>query len=328
MNAVTNRNGTVGVAHAYELAIVQGDLAKLTSEERLEYYSKLCESLGLNPLSRPFDYLKLNDKLVLYAKKDATDQLRSLNKVSIIKLERGIVGDLYVVTATARTPDGREDSDMGAASIVGLKGDALVNAMLKAVTKAKRRVTLSICGLGMLDETEIETIPTARAYTEPSRDITADAPPELPTDDRKALVDAGKRAGLTNVQVNDVAKERFGVGARYLTAEQASELYDVFMAQAQENEDDPAWPSEEETPVAPAPEPRIPAEQPHANTVTRPQLAATEPQVRAIYAVARGTRSWDEVATDAHCESAFGTRPIGLTRRQASELIDWLKTEA
>jgi len=36
------------------------------------------------------------------------------------------------------------------------------NALMKAVTKAKRRVTLSICGLGMLDETEVETIPSAR----------------------------------------------------------------------------------------------------------------------------------------------------------------------
>jgi hypothetical protein len=32
---------------------------------------------------------------------------------------------------------------------------------MKAETKAKRRVTLSICGLGLLDETEIETIPGA-----------------------------------------------------------------------------------------------------------------------------------------------------------------------
>jgi hypothetical protein len=30
---------------------------------------------------------------------------------------------------------------------------------MKAETKAKRRVTLSICGLGLLDETEVETVP-------------------------------------------------------------------------------------------------------------------------------------------------------------------------
>jgi hypothetical protein len=33
------------------------------------------------------------------------------------------------------------------------------NTILKAITKAKRRVTLSICGLGWLDETEVEDIP-------------------------------------------------------------------------------------------------------------------------------------------------------------------------
>ena len=31
--------------------------------------------------------------------------------------------------------------------------------MMKAETKAKRRVTLSICGLGVLDETEVENVP-------------------------------------------------------------------------------------------------------------------------------------------------------------------------
>ena len=35
------------------------------------------------------------------------------------------------------------------------------NVLMKAETKAKRRATLSILGLGMLDETEIETIPAA-----------------------------------------------------------------------------------------------------------------------------------------------------------------------
>ena len=34
--------------------------------------------------------------------------------------------------------------------------------MMKAETKGKRRVTLSICGLGMLDETEVGSIPDAQ----------------------------------------------------------------------------------------------------------------------------------------------------------------------
>ncbi|MDU5950540.1 MAG: hypothetical protein E6Z15_26195, partial [Paenibacillus macerans] len=39
-----------------------------------------------------------------------------------------------------------------------LTADELANAIMKAETKAKRRVTLSLSGLGMMDESEIETI--------------------------------------------------------------------------------------------------------------------------------------------------------------------------
>jgi len=99
---------------------------------------------------------------VLYAKKDATDQLRNIRRVSIIKLERDRLEDIYLVTATAQSVDGRQDSSIGAVNIAGLRGDALANALMKAETKAKRRVTLSICGLGILDETELETIPASR----------------------------------------------------------------------------------------------------------------------------------------------------------------------
>jgi hypothetical protein len=123
---------------------------------------RVCESLGLNPLTKPFDYIRLNGKLTLYTRKDATDQLRKLNNVSITRVERELVNEVYVVTAYATTRDGREDSDVGAVSVKGLSGEALANAYMKAMTKAKRRVTLSICGLGMLDELEVETIPDAQ----------------------------------------------------------------------------------------------------------------------------------------------------------------------
>jgi hypothetical protein len=42
-----------------------------------------------------------------------------------------------------------------------MRGD-FGNALMKAVTKAKRRLTLSLVGLGWLDETEVETIPGAK----------------------------------------------------------------------------------------------------------------------------------------------------------------------
>jgi hypothetical protein len=144
-----------------ESVVMGGDLSPLTAEERLSYYRSVCESLKLNPLTRPFEYLRLNGKLVLYARRDATDQLRTQHGISIVKVERDVTEGIYVVTVYARNKDGREDSDIGAVSIQGLQGEAKANAVMKCLTKAKRRVTLSICGLGMPDESEVESIPGA-----------------------------------------------------------------------------------------------------------------------------------------------------------------------
>jgi hypothetical protein len=143
-----------------ESAVISGDLSKLNSTERLNYYQAICRSLGLNPLTRPFDYITLNGKLTLYARKDATDQLRQIHKISIEKPDIRFEDDWIIVTIGAS--DGvRTDSDVGVVNRKDMRGD-FGNALMKAVTKAKRRVTLSICGLGMLDETEVETIPNAR----------------------------------------------------------------------------------------------------------------------------------------------------------------------
>lgn len=144
---------------AIEGVLVQGDLSKLSFQQRVIYYNKTCESMGLNPLTKPFDYITLNGKMTLYARKDATEQLRSLKGISIYKMEKERTEDgVYVVTAYARDSKGREDTSIGAITIGGLKGDALANAYMKAETKAKRRVTLSLSGLGLLDESEIESI--------------------------------------------------------------------------------------------------------------------------------------------------------------------------
>jgi hypothetical protein len=98
----------------------------------------------------------------LYALRDCADQLRRLHGISIYITNRERIGDIYVVTARARDRAGREDESTGAVALGNLKGDALANALMKAETKAKRRVTLSIAGLGWLDETELATIPGAQ----------------------------------------------------------------------------------------------------------------------------------------------------------------------
>jgi hypothetical protein len=192
-----------GVAEAIEKVLMQGDLSKLTPEQRMDYYKAICNSLGLNHLTRPFDYITLNGKLTLYAKKDATDQLRRLYAVSITSLERETIQEVYLVTAHASVPGGREDTSTGAVSIKGLTGDNLANAFMKAETKAKRRATLSICGLGMLDETEAGSIPGAEMEV---RDVTPAPRPEPERDlgmseEFEALWMDLKRNGYTGPQI-------------------------------------------------------------------------------------------------------------------------------
>jgi hypothetical protein len=148
-----------------EQAAIVGDLSKLSPEQRMSYYGEVCKSLGLNPYTRPFQYITLNGKLTLYATRDATDQLRRAQLVSITITGRERVEDVYIVTARATTAEGRSDESTGVVSIGGLKGDNLANALMKAETKAKRRVTLSICGLGWMDESELETVRGATPTT-------------------------------------------------------------------------------------------------------------------------------------------------------------------
>jgi hypothetical protein len=144
-----------------EELLVTGNLAQFSNQERVAYVNKVCDSLGLNPLTRPFEFVSFQGKMVMYAKKDCTDQLRRIHGVSIKVTKQEILDGLLFITVEATDKTGRVDSDVGVLNISGLKGDAMANASMKCLTKAKRRVTLSICGLGILDETEIETIPGA-----------------------------------------------------------------------------------------------------------------------------------------------------------------------
>lgn len=162
MADLAKTNGHQVTERALESVLIGGDLSQLSPKDRTAYYMKVCETLGINPLTKPFEYLKLNGKTLLYATRNCTDQLRSLRKVSTCISGREQVGDVYIVTAQASLPDGRRDESVGVVAMGNLKGEALANAIMKAETKAKRRVTLSICGLSMMDELELETVPAAQ----------------------------------------------------------------------------------------------------------------------------------------------------------------------
>jgi hypothetical protein len=166
-------------AQLMESVLLGGDLSKLNPAQRVSYYQRVCSSLGLNPLTKPFDYINLNGKLTLYARKDAADQLRKINSVSIDDVDITETEKQYIVKVKGHDKEGRADVEVGVVNKTDMRGD-LANAQMKAVTKAKRRLTLSLCGLGMLDETEVQTIPDARpvVVAESGEIVTAVVEPE------------------------------------------------------------------------------------------------------------------------------------------------------
>ncbi len=188
-----------------ESVIIKGDLSKLTPQERSDYYMRVCESVGLNPLTKPFEYITLNNKLTLYALRACTDQLRTIHDVSVEELSESERDGVFIVTAKVRNKAGRTDMAKGAVTISRLQGEALANALMKAETKAKRRATLSLCGLGFLDETEIDTIPlqarsngqlTAQSQLHPKPAAVPDHDPEtgeVHDDDTKRKFDAARQ---------------------------------------------------------------------------------------------------------------------------------------
>jgi hypothetical protein len=119
--------------------------------------------MGLDPFTKPFDILRLNGKEVLYCTRSGTQQLNKLHKVShlITSRDTNAEAGVYIVTSKASLPDGRCTESIGAVNIAGLKGEAYANAIMKAETKAKRRATLDLLGLGVLDESEAESIHNA-----------------------------------------------------------------------------------------------------------------------------------------------------------------------
>ena len=48
--------------------VLEGDISKMKPEQKVSYITKLCDSLGLNPLTQPFQIIAFQGKQKLYGK--------------------------------------------------------------------------------------------------------------------------------------------------------------------------------------------------------------------------------------------------------------------
>lgn len=162
---------SVGDAKVIESLVIKGDISALGPEDKATYYMRMCESLGLTATTQPFTLLKLNGKEILYVTRGATDQLAAIHRLNreIVDGPRVIdVSGTKMIYAVCKAthPNGRVET-----AVATVPMNDPLNGLMKAETKAKRRATLSILGLGLLDETEIETIPANTRSEVPQIDL-------------------------------------------------------------------------------------------------------------------------------------------------------------
>jgi len=157
-------------AAALERLVIQGDMSKLQPMDRVIFYRAVCQATGLNPLTRPFDYLTLQGKLILYPNKGCAEQLRQIHGVRVVSMTKPEVDKeerLVSVHVVLEDKYGRRDEDFAYLPLdqevwsgpegqrrkvlEEAKGVDLANLKMKVQTKAKRRSTLSLCGLGAVD---------------------------------------------------------------------------------------------------------------------------------------------------------------------------------
>jgi hypothetical protein len=173
-------------ARVVESLVLKGDISMLGPQDRAQYYVDSCRQLGLNPATQPLAILKLNGREILYPTRGATDQLAAIHKLTreIIDGPRVIdLGGIKLVYCVCRAthPNGRTET---AVATVPLTDP--VNVLMKCETKGKRRATLSILGLGMLDESELETIPERLKEQAPPIDLGVLEQREAPAEEAPA----------------------------------------------------------------------------------------------------------------------------------------------
>ena len=172
---LAKQNTTTLPDSVMESLVIKGDLSGLNPKEKTEFVKALCYNMGLNPGTQPFEILKLQGKERLYINKGGVEQLRKIYHISIVDIKEKTENEIYKVIITVKDKAGRTDIGTGAVAIANLKGENLANAYMKAESKAKRRATLSLVGLGLMDISELENL----GDLEPSALQTESETPEI-----------------------------------------------------------------------------------------------------------------------------------------------------
>jgi hypothetical protein len=196
--------------------VTKGDLSKLSNEELVRVYIARCDALGLDVRATPFELINFKGKTQLYPKKEAAEQLRRINGISTKIVEEVITEQgILRVRIEGRDKLGREDEEVAALFVKGMSGQDLADAMMKVITKAKRRLTLSMCGLGQMADIDDDDPRILRRQAlnmetgELIEIVDDDRDEQKRVDELARLHAAGADVGLDHDQVRSFAQIHF-----------------------------------------------------------------------------------------------------------------------
>ena len=206
-------------------AILQGDMSKLSAEQKVSYYHAVCAATGLNPATKPFHYIKMKGSEVLYPTKRCAEDLRKIHVISLGGPQIAFTDEEVMATISATKANGQQDTDVGIVPIKGLKGEDRANAILKAITKAKRRVTFSMCGLSGLVDKSGAIVVDMGTVQDASGNVLAPVAECLTDEDFEIMSLAAQEAGWTEEARRDwLSGKAGGRSPRDLGRDQLEEL--------------------------------------------------------------------------------------------------------
>lgn len=149
--------------------MTSGDLSRMTKQVKDQFITSLSGKIGIPPYPPPFMFaVDKRGKETLVPTKHLAQALRDKCGISTEITYQGplLMGNgevdntIYVVKVKGTLPNGRSAEDMGTGAFVGdsAVGRGKADEILKTVTKANNRVTYNLLGLGLLDETEVDSM--------------------------------------------------------------------------------------------------------------------------------------------------------------------------
>lgn len=159
MNAKQNKE-RIDIKKLLGVFGANGSLHHLDNSGLVAFRAKLCNYIGLNPYTLPFRfYSNSAGEIFLYATKDACAQLRELKGISVTHTT-DYLRDEFLKTITIKitgmNKKGRSSIATGSVSYENALPGDIHNYIMWAETKALRRLTLDLSGLGVLADVEVK----------------------------------------------------------------------------------------------------------------------------------------------------------------------------